>query len=292
MNKETQSILVAMLGGLLLSITASGRFTAYVKPGFAPFLVVAGVLLIVVGLLTLILSIRDDARPDAAQRPDAQRPDSHDHDDEHGHDHDRSRAPWLILAPVLVLLLVAPPALGADSVARNAGSQAAPGMEAAGGDTPGLTDGGYERAEGGYKPNDGSGSAPTASASRRLMDFPALPDGERPVVPIRELILRALYDGTNSVSERAVTITGFIAPPGEGFTDGYTIARMVISCCAADASPMQVHVEGAAPFPTDTWVTAVVTAVPDTGTMDNGYVPTVMVESIEQISPPDVPYEL
>ena len=41
-----------------------------------------------------------------------------------------------------------------------------------------------------------------------------------------------------------MTVTGFIAPAGEGYTDGYTIARMVISCCAADANPMQLHVAG------------------------------------------------
>ena len=48
--------------------------------------------------------------------------DTHGHGgaDAHGHYHSTSKAPWLILLPVLVLLLVAPPALGADAVARNA----------------------------------------------------------------------------------------------------------------------------------------------------------------------------
>ena len=74
-----------------------------------------------------------------------------------------------------------------------------------------------------------------------------------------------------------MTVTGFIAPAGEGYTDGYTIARMVISCCAADANPMQLHVAGDAPFPANTWVHAVVTVDADTATLDNGYVPTVAV---------------
>ena len=72
---------------------------------------------------------------------------------------------------------------------------------------------------------------------------------------------------------------------------GYTIARMVISCCAADANPMQVHVAADAPFPPDTWVQAVVTAVPNTATVDNGYVPTVTITSIAPIPQPADPYE-
>ena len=42
MNKETQSIVVTLLGGLLVSITLSGRFTSYVRPGFAPLLLIGG----------------------------------------------------------------------------------------------------------------------------------------------------------------------------------------------------------------------------------------------------------
>ena len=88
-----------------------------------------------------------------------------------------------------------------------------------------------------------------------------------------------------------VTVTGFVAPPGDGFADGYTIARMVISCCAADANPMRIHVADDPPFPPDTWVQAVVTAVPNTATLDNGYVPTVTVTSITPVHQPADPYE-
>ena len=49
MNKETQSIVVALLGGLLISITLSGRFTSYVRPGFKPLLLIGGGILVVAG---------------------------------------------------------------------------------------------------------------------------------------------------------------------------------------------------------------------------------------------------
>lgn len=297
MNKETQSIVVALLGGLLISITLSHRFTSYVRPGFAPLLLIGGGILVLVGVVSLILAIRSDAK-DAKKdkaRATQKAPDHRDHHDPavqghpHDHDHDKSKAPWLLLIPVLVLLLVAPPALGADAVARNASSQALAGVDVVARESSTSKDG--AGGGGGYKFNDGSGSAADSTGSRRTMHFPALPAGANPSVGMKDLILRALYDADNSVEGVPVTVTGFIAPAGDGYSDGYTVARIVISCCAADANPMQLHIADDAPFPANTWVDAVVTVVPDTATMDNGYVPTVTVTSMTPVPQPDDPYE-
>ena len=318
MNRETQSIVVALLGGLLLSITLSGRFTSYVRPGFKPLLLIGGGVLVAVGVLSLILAIMADVKADKARKQLALaasersagnsdvsgsiRPaersvaapsdDDHEHaegSDAHGHDHSTSKAPWLILLPVLVLLLVAPPALGADAVARNATSQGLAGMDVVAQEPAGSKDG--AGAGGGYKFNDGSGSAEDSTGSRRTMHFPPLDPGANPAVGMKDFILRALYDADNSVKDTPVTVTGFIAPAGQGYTSGYTIARIVISCCAADANPMQLHVDGDPPFPTNTWVDAVVTVVPNTATMDNGYVPVVTLTSATSVPQPDDPYE-
>ena len=301
MNKETQSIVVALLGGLLISITLSGRFTSYVKPGFAPLLLIGGGILVIVGVLSLVLAVRADLAADRARKlaavpADGAAEPTHDGDhdraghtdDGHGHDHSGSKAPWLILVPVLVLLLVAPPALGADAVARNATSQGLAGMDVV--NQPAGTGTDQQTSGGGYKFNDGSGSAEDSSGSRRTMHFPAL-DGTNPELGLKDFILRALYDADYSVQNTPVTVTGFVAPAGDGFSDGYTIARMVISCCAADANPMQLHVAGDAPLPPNTWVQAVITLVPDTATLDNGYVPTVTITSMQTTPQPDDPYE-
>ncbi len=220
--------------------------------------------------------------------------------DAHGHTHTRSRAPWLILAPALVLLLVAPPALGAEAVLHNASSQAlagkngvAPaqdydpqvGLDAAGG------------TQGGYAFNDGSGHGEGTAAfakQRPVMSFPALPAGQDPAIEIKDLVMRALYespDVAQSVTDTPVTITGFVAPTPDGYPSGFSIARLVINCCAADASPMQARVDAAAPYAVNTWVTAVVTVVDGTANQDNGYVPTVDVKSIRPTSQPSDPYE-
>ena len=325
MSVETQSIVVTLLGGLLISITISGRFTSYVRPGFKWLLLTSGAILVIVGIISLVLAVRAEmkagrrkaeapaavgaggAEDGAGPAPDHDRPDEHDaHDDEgpdaHGHDHSAAKAPWLILAPVLVLLLVAPPALGADAVARNAGSQGLAGYDVATVSGPTVSDGsaagggGTESKDGtgapigGYAYNDGSGSVTDSSGSRRTMHFPAL-DGTDPQMGIKEFVLRSLYDADNSVDGVPVTVVGFLAPAGEGYSGGYTIARMVISCCAADANPMQLHVDGDAPYPSNTWVQAVVTVVPNTAVMDNNYVPTVTVSSVQTIDQPDDPYE-
>ena len=151
--------------------------------------------------------------------------------------------------------------------------------------------GGISGVSGGYAFNDGSGSVYDSSGGRRTMHFDPL-SGTDPQLTMKEFVLRSLYDADRSLdSGTPVTVTGFIAPAGDGFDSGYTIARMAISCCAADANPLQLHVDGTMPMPSNTWVQAVVVNVPNTGTLDNGYVPTVTVNSIQPIDQPDDPYE-
>jgi uncharacterized repeat protein (TIGR03943 family) len=122
------------------------------------------------------------------------------------------------------------------------------------------------------------------------MSFPPLPPGNTSV-SLKEFVMRALYDGENSVSDNDVTVIGFIAPAGDGYTDGYSLARMTISCCAADANPIRVHLAGKPRFPIDTWVTAVIRARPGSAGADNQYVPTVDVISMGTTRQPSDPYE-
>lgn len=313
MSRNTQSVVMALLGCLLISITVSGRFTSYVKPGFGPLLLIAGAVLIAVGIASIVLAVRSDLRADrAGARPDqdlisvnelslhaAADPGDGAHraaigDEKEHHSHDRSKAPWLILAPILVLLLLAPPALGADAVGRNAGSQALAGVSGVAAPSGAGADVAAGGSAQGYAPNDGSGHAIGTKAfakQRPTMEFPDLPAGKDPVLTLKDFVLRALYDGEDSASENDITVVGFIAPAGDGFTDGYSLARMTISCCAADASPMRIHLSGAAKYPVNTWVTAVVSAQKGTAAADNEYVPTADVTSMSPISQPADPYE-
>ena len=157
------------------------------------------------------------------------------------------------MLPVLAIFLIAPPALGADSVLRSAGRSV------------------------------------VSVVPQGLSVFPPLQ--KTPVVPLKlsEFITRSVWDGTHSLTGRRVALTGFVVQD-HGSTD---VARLVITCCAADATPMKVHLAGgqAAALPDDQWIVADGTLVPGSATAANEYTPTLNVLGITQISPPADPYE-
>jgi uncharacterized repeat protein (TIGR03943 family) len=279
MNREAQSIVVMLFGGLLVGITVSGRYTSYVKPGFGPLLMTGGIILLLIGLLSLAQTIVTEVR--RAKREATGGALEHDEVDAHGHSHQKSRAPWLMLAPVLLLMVVAPSALGADAVSRNAGSQAIAGLDVA----PAAA-----TVYDGYAPNDGSGRAED-STGRRTMQFDPLPGGADPVITLKDFVLRSLYEAKPLITRTPVTLVGLVAPAGKGFTSGYTLARLTISCCAADANPIQIHVDGPPPFPANTWVAVVGKSVDGSGSSANDFVPTAVVSSVKQVAQPSDPYE-
>lgn len=95
-----------LVGTVLLRLTATGDYRRYVRPTMGPWLAVAGVVVIVLGAVTVVRALRG-------------RVDDDTDDGDHDHDHNPSVA-WLLLAPIATLLLVAPPALGSYGVDRGA----------------------------------------------------------------------------------------------------------------------------------------------------------------------------
>ena len=93
-----------LVGAVLLRLTITGTYQRYVRVEMGPWLTVAGVAVIVLGLVTLRGALRS-GRP----------VDPHDHDHGHG-----VGVGWLLLAPIAALLLVAPPTLGSYGVGRAA----------------------------------------------------------------------------------------------------------------------------------------------------------------------------
>ncbi|MFD9704311.1 TIGR03943 family putative permease subunit [Lentzea sp. NPDC059081] len=100
MRRETQNILLVLLGGALLKISFSGLYLRYVQKSLLPLLIAAGVVMIGLALFAIITDIR---RGKAAAA------------DDHGHSHS-SRSTWLMLLPVMAVFLISPPALGGDVV--------------------------------------------------------------------------------------------------------------------------------------------------------------------------------
>ena len=141
----------------------------------------------------------------------------HDQDPDHqeGHSH-RTGVVWLLVVPVVLLIFVTPPALRPQAAAR---------------------------------------SAITVSNDALRRAFPPLPPGRAPEVSLPEVLVRSAHDTSGSLTNRLVTITGFVLNE----RDGMDLARIVIFCCAADAQLARIHLRGPAGggalrFADNTWL--------------------------------------
>ncbi|GAA1282088.1 TIGR03943 family putative permease subunit [Saccharothrix xinjiangensis] len=126
MRRETQNILLVLLGGALLKLALTGTYLRYVKESLQPWLVVTGAVMVALAVVSIARDIRDGL----GQPHDGQPHDGHDE-----HDHGSSRSPWMLLLPVLAVFLISPPALGADTVNRSS-VNAAQEVEASDGFAP------------------------------------------------------------------------------------------------------------------------------------------------------------
>ena len=211
MSTETGATLTAVVGVLLARLALDGSFRRYVRPGMGVWLVASGVLLTLLGLLILW-------RQRGARRGD--HADTADHPDHAGHDHPagehQERVGWLLLAPVLALLLIAPGPLGAFALDR-------------------------------------TGSAVTLRSGGAVF-APLDPAGGPQAMTVIEFDQRA-FDGTDgsSFNGAEVRLVGFVGPTEGG---GFLVARYSIACCAADALAATALVTGwAGPVPPrDAWV--------------------------------------
>lgn len=223
-----------------------------------------GPLVLAAGLVIVALALVDVAR-DLRRAPDPERAD--ESGDADAHEHGSGRVAWLLLLPVLTVLLVAPPALGSDAV--------------------GLA---------------GDRAAPLAAP-----DDP-LPPGEAPPVAVVDFVSRAASPQVagapptaSSLAGREVSLVGFLVPARAG--PGTDLARLVVSCCAADASPVRVHLDDPDGLLTaadpalpaggsgDRWVRVRGAHVPGTGTGVDGRVPTLRLTAAAPALPAVPPYE-
>ncbi len=250
MKRETQNILLVLLGGALVKIAVNGDYLRYVKPAQQPWIVAGGAVMVVLGAVAIVrdlLAARAKAAAVAESEP------AHDQDSA-GHSHSHSaRSAWLLLVPVLAVFLVAPPALGADSVIRT------------------------------------EARVPSSAAAANAAAFPPLPAGNVVPLTVNEFVSRAGWDASGTLDGRTISLTGFVVHTG-GTT---LLARLVISCCAADAFPVTVHLRGgeADHLPSDAWIQVTGQVVPGTATKNNSYTPDFTLASISTVPAPKDPYE-
>ena len=99
MRRETQHLIMLLVGGAVLKISLNGMYERYVKPSLGPWLTAAGAAAVLLAAALIVRSFREGPR----QRED----------DGHGHSHS-NRMGWLLMVPALVLLFAPPPVLTVD----------------------------------------------------------------------------------------------------------------------------------------------------------------------------------
>ncbi|MFJ8081909.1 TIGR03943 family putative permease subunit [Streptomyces sp. NPDC096205] len=103
MNRVAQTVVLFLLGASVLHAGATGLSLRYVKAGLRPGLVLCGAVLIAAAAATAWYAWRDRRAGGGTSEEEA---------------HAGPRVSWLLLLPLVALILVAPPALGAHSAMR------------------------------------------------------------------------------------------------------------------------------------------------------------------------------
>jgi uncharacterized repeat protein (TIGR03943 family) len=272
-NRDTQSVLLVLLGGAVVRISVDDTYLRYVRSWTRPYLLTAGLLLVVLGLVSLwrehlarrsrgagsesgtAVGAHDQAfgagqpaagYPTQPAATDLAGSDGPEHDHGHG-----PRVAWLLLLPIFAIFLVAPPALGSYAAGR----------------------GGNDIAQ----PQGDSSFAP-------------LPDGDPVTTTLADYATRAIWDQGRSLQARRIRLLGFVSPRPGG---GYYVTRLVITCCAADARPIKIAVQGqAGQFAPDSWIAVTGSyGGMDAAAAKREQIPIIKADAVTQVKAPSEPYE-
>lgn len=209
MDERTQGALLLAVGGIAIRLGVTDAALAYVKPGIQPLLTIAGGFLVLIGLLTVVRAFR--GKPDTL--------DLHGHADD-GHGHQPGHGPavaWLLTLPLLALLLIAPPPLGAFAAGRQS-------------------------------------NRPLAATAADFGPLPEANDDGTIPLKLSEYTYRALYDEQRSLEGKTVRLNGFVTKAEESGA-AFQLTRFMLACCAADGQAINVVVRTDQPAPApDTWL--------------------------------------
>jgi uncharacterized repeat protein (TIGR03943 family) len=233
-KRNVAGLVVVFVGAAVVQLATSNTYLRYVKPGMRWMLLAAGLILIALAVA--------DVLADTRKKPDA--------DDGHGH-HGLPRAAWLLLIPIFALLVVDPPALGADAAQRQSPVAAKP-----------VAPKSYS-----WLANNSHGDAPVALA-------------------VRDYAVWAVWE-KDSMKGRAFQLTGFVTPAKNGT---WYMTRIGLTCCVADGTAFMVEARGQAAPPKNQWVTVTGQWAEPTKRAD-GDVAALTIETVKPVTAPTNPYE-
>ena len=236
-RRNVAGLVVVFVGAAVVQLATSNTYLRYVKPGMRWMLLAAGLILIALAVFDVLADTRKKPAVEHA-------------DDGHGH-HGLPRAAWLLLIPIFALLVVDPPALGADAAQRQSPVAAKPA----------------DPKSNSWLSNNSQGDAPVALA-------------------VRDYSVWAVWE-KESMKGRAFQLTGFVTPSKNGT---WYVTRIGLTCCVADGTAFMVEARGQAAPPKNQWVTVTGQWAEPTKRTD-GDVAALTVETVKPVTAPANPYE-
>jgi uncharacterized repeat protein (TIGR03943 family) len=236
-RRNVAGLVVVFVGAATVQLATSNTYLRYVKPGMRWMLFAAGAILIVLAVADVLADTR-------------KRPATEDHADGHGQ-HGLPRAAWLLLIPVFALLVVDPPALGADAAQRQSPVAA--------------------------KPVAPKGQAWLADSAQSDVPVP---------LAVRDYAVWAVWE-KESMKGRNFQLTGFVTPGKNGT---WYVSRIGLTCCVADGTAFMVEARGQAAPPKNQWVTVTGEWAEPT-TRPDGDVAALTVTEVRTVTAPANQYE-
>ncbi|MFG2553842.1 TIGR03943 family putative permease subunit [Streptomyces sp. NPDC048581] len=256
MRRYGPAVLLLLTGAAILRISLFGElYLRYVQQALRPYLVVSGCVLVGLGLVAAVVRRRERPEDERQEYDGEDHAPAHDHDEEgasHGHDHGHSPRIAWLLTLPALALLLFPPPALGSYSAEREAAQ---------------------------------------QAAQGVGAFPALSSGNPVDLTLAEFSSRAIYDSGRSLAGRTVRLTGFVTRDDDGDGTWY-VTRLLVACCAADATTSKVEIRGADAPPVDAWVTVTGTWHPKgkLGT-DAAWPPVLDAASVRRIAQPSNPYE-
>ncbi|WP_020387026.1 TIGR03943 family putative permease subunit [Kribbella catacumbae] len=238
MRRNVAGLVVVFVGAAVMQLAISNTYLRYVKPGMRWMLLAAGAILIVLAVADVLADTR-------------KKPGEHQADDGHGHGHLLPRAAWLLVIPIFALLVVDPPALGADAAQRQSPVAAKPAVP---------------------KGNSFLGESTAGAAPVPLA--------------VRDYAVWAVWE-KESMKGRNFQLTGFVTPGKNGT---WYVSRIGLTCCVADGTAFMVEARGQTAPPKNQWVTVTGEWAEPTKRAD-GDVAALTVTGVQNVTPPANQYE-
>ncbi|MGH1503756.1 MAG: TIGR03943 family putative permease subunit [Acidimicrobiales bacterium] len=214
MTRGGAATVLVCVGAIIGRLVQSGGFGWFVQQRMRIPLALAALIILAFGLYLLLVHPGDDTDHDGHDH------DGHDHDGHDDHDHGRvPKVGWLMALPILVLISVAPTALGASAADR---------LEA-------IT--------------------PLETTER----FPPLSSDEPTEMGVYDFIERAVWDDERTLEGAEVRLVGLVVNDDEIDDGFRLTRFLVSCCAADGLPVQVVVHGLAEELPNDTWVDIVVT---------------------------------